>query len=712
MNKASKVNMNKNEQKNTQNEHNFDSRMLSKDLQEIYTQTVDKEHKSIVDKLLGLKEGEEQNDTIRPRPPYEEKSVDDMMFPIQPKAKELLQKVLNGSGYIYVLEGGARGGKDVYGLLIWTIYLMQTPHKTHLALGKSLEHALLTILHSSGFGLYYTIPNGVFVRNSDSGAQRGIYKFKDMYGVEKEILFYGNDKKNDGEKYQGFTIGSTYVNEGMTQHLDGINQAIQRMASSHNHLMLITQNPKGQAHPFYTVFEKERSMSIEEIEEMEYVRERYKDDFNELVVSILKESDLDKKDFVGKFCKRKNVPSPKYLTEEDSQSLYLGLRDIDVHYDKQISGIYVEQFYKKADNEDHFLFHRSMKKIVDFDRGGKNPNNVLNSYDYTYAHFTVDDNLGLTDMQREEYKRVFKKGSALYLQKALGVRKTAEKAVYKEFSHRNLIDIEIERFDTSKDTLRVIGIDVGFNHETGILDAEVDLRTGTVFILQEMLLDYKNQGGTIQDIEESYWQMVRSRKNRKQPDMTIIDPSHVATINHFMERGIQVTPANNSSLMPRSKDKARGNLVPQKDVMGIDLVKYGFDIQKILIHSDCINLIAQIESNEFEYNENTGKLAIKKINDDLLDPLRYIVNTVLGGTQYWENSEGKEGELNGENVLQTIFGNEGSQRKEWNMDEAILKAQQELNRQIGGDAIFGYREDNRATTNERDDGLWFLGTKF
>ena len=194
--------------------------------------------------------------------------------------------------------------------------------------------------------------------------------------------------------------------------------------------------------------------------------------------------------------------------------------------------------------------------------------------------------------------------------------------------------------------------------------------------------------------------------------MTIIDPSHVATINHFMERGIQVTPANNSSLMPRSKDKARGNLVPQKDVMGIDLVKYGFDIQKILIHESCINLIAQIESNEFEYNENTGKLAIKKINDDLLDPLRYIVNTVLGGTQYWENSEGKEGELNGENVLQGIFRDEGTQRKEWNMDEAILKAQQELNRQIGGDAIFGYKEDNRANTNERDDGLWFLGTKF
>ena len=262
--------------------HNFNERLSKdKELQKIYDETVKPEHKSIVDKLLSMEEGDEVNESIRPRPPYEVGSVDDMMFPIHQKAKELALNVLKGNGYIYVLEGGARGGKDVFALLVWTLYLMMTPHKTHLALGKSLEHALLTILHSSGFGLYYTIPNGVFVRNSDSGAQRGIYKFKDMYGVEKEILFYGNDKKNDGEKYQGFTIGSTYVNEGMTQHLDGINQAIQRMASSHNHVMLITQNPKGQAHPFYTVFEKDRLMTLNEIEEMEYIRDTYKYEFHD-----------------------------------------------------------------------------------------------------------------------------------------------------------------------------------------------------------------------------------------------------------------------------------------------------------------------------------------------------------------------------------------------------------------------------------------------
>ncbi len=681
---------------------NFNVKELPKDLQKIYKENTNKETKSIVDRLLSLKEGEELNDTTRPRPRYDEGSVDAMMFPVYPKALDLLKRIISGDGYIYTLEGGARGGKDVFGILVWTIYLMITPQKTHLALGKSLEHALLTILHSGGYGLYYTIPNGIFVRNSDSGAQRGIYKFKDMYGVEKEILFYGNDKKNDGEKYQGFTIGSTYVNEGMTQHLDGINQAIQRMASVHNHLMLITQNPKGQAHPFYTAFEKGRLLDIKEIEEIEYNRDRYKMDYEVKRSKVLKEAEVDKKEFTDRFCEMKKVPNPQYLPQEDAVSLRLGLRDIDVHYDKIITGWYVQEFNPKI-HKDHFLYKRSMKKIVGYDRGGKNPNGILNGYNYNYYHFTVDDNLGMNEMEREEFKCEFKKGTALYLQKTLGIRKTAEKAVYKEFSYKNVIEVDIRDFDNSHQTMRVIGIDPGLNHETGILDAEIDFRTGTVFILQEALIDYKNQGATVEDIEKAFWEIIRSRKNRNY-DMVIIDPSHLATINHFVSRGIDVTPANNSSLMTRSKDKKYSNLNQPKDLLGIDLLKYGFDIKKIMVNADCVNLINQIESNEFEYNENTGNIKIKKINDDVIDVLRYIVNTALGGTQYWINEGGEE---NGENALEKILGNDGTQKEEWNMDRALAEAQRELAK-FGGDAVFGQEDDRSQWLSNDKDGLWFL----
>lgn len=681
----------------------FDSNTLPKELRKIYNETVKVEHKSIVDRLLTLKENETLDITQRPRPNYMEGSVDEMMFPIHPKAKDLLERVMKGLGYIYVLEGGARGGKDVFALLIWTIYLMTTPHKTHLALGKSLEHALLTILHSDGFGLYYTIPNGVFVRNSDSGAQRGIYKFKDIYGMDKEVLFYGNEKKNDNEKYQGFTIGSTYVNEGMTQHLEGINQAKQRMFSSHNHLMLITQNPKGQAHPFYTDFEKGHLFTNEEVELTEYIRTRYENDFRLLEKEILDKAEVDKKDYVKRFCEIKSVPSPKYLAQEDVMGLRKGIRDIDFHYDKMIAGLTVESFYKDL-HKDHKLYGLSMRKVVGYNRGGDNPNGVINAYDYTYYHFTVDDNVALTEMQRNEAKKTFKKGSALYLQKTLGIRKTAEKAAYKEFSYKNVIEIGLHDFDNSTQTMRVIGIDPGLNHETGILDCEIDFRTGTTYVIQERLIDYKNQSATVGDIEQAFWDVVRARKYRKF-DVVIIDPSHLATINHFESKGISVTPANNSSLMTRNKEKKYMNLNQQKDLMGVDLLKYAFEIGKIFINGECVNVISQIESNEFEYDENTGKIKVKKVNDDVLDVLRYVVNTMIGGTQYWE----KGGEIDGENALQEILGNEGTKKEEWNMDKILARAQREIIRETKGDAIFGNADDGSGLFDERDDGFWFLG---
>ena len=90
------------------------------------------------------------------------------------KIRSVLADIIAGNGFIYVFEGGVRGGKDIWGIYIWTQYLMICPETTHLVLGKSLEHAILTVLISNGFGLYYTIPNGIFERSSEYGAQRGI----------------------------------------------------------------------------------------------------------------------------------------------------------------------------------------------------------------------------------------------------------------------------------------------------------------------------------------------------------------------------------------------------------------------------------------------------------------------------------------------------------------------------------------------------------
>ena len=62
----------------------------------------------------------------------------------------------------------------------------------------------------------------------------------------------------------------------MAQHINGLEQAVNRMGSTHNHLMIITQNPKGDASDFYTKFEKPLLYTEEEIQLIEFIRDEYK----------------------------------------------------------------------------------------------------------------------------------------------------------------------------------------------------------------------------------------------------------------------------------------------------------------------------------------------------------------------------------------------------------------------------------------------------
>ena len=130
--------------------------------------------------------------------------------------------------------------------------------------------------------------------------------------------------------------------------------------------------------------------------------------FKAMEKAKLDECELDKKRFIKEYCEMLNVPNAKYLESGDYNSLLLKLRDIDFYYDKIISGWAVQHFHKEI-HKDHRFYGWSMKKFTMYDRGGQNPNGIYNGYDYNYYHFTVDDNLALTEMQRNEAKKAFKK---------------------------------------------------------------------------------------------------------------------------------------------------------------------------------------------------------------------------------------------------------------------------------------------------------------
>jgi hypothetical protein len=613
----------------------------------------------------------------RPIPPYAPGTLDKPFLqggiPIQPKAKSLFNAVLSGNYSTIEVEGGVRGGKDIYALLAWARKLQVTPDTMHLALGDSLEHVLKTVLMSNGFGLYFLIPHGVFVRESINGAQRGVYKFLDNYGQEKQVLFYGNKKENDSDKFQGFTIGTVYVNEALNQHVRGLNQAEDRMASVASPMMITTQNPKGKAHAFYMEFERPKLINMEEIVRLEKLRDTYKDVFTEFEEEKKSERNQLRKVFIRDFLTKKGVAKYQELSVRDQVYLNKRLLDINYMFDKIIRNAPAQDFDTSL-REGDYAFNKSMKKIVDYERGGDNPNNVYNAYDFYYQHFTVDDNLAMTEMQRLDFKGKRAKGTSIYDQHVLGMRRSTDSAVFSMFTQENnVFGGDILQFDHGK-TERVIAIDKGLSHPSGIVDVEIDFDTGTVYQLQECLLDVKKDDVEDKGLETVYIELlrvIRGRKNRKMPISVLVDPSSPELIAYLSQRNIPVRKASNAVWSARGEKEEAHQLV-DKGLIGIPLMQTAIAKGKVKIHENCIYTIDQIGSYEAPFDEKTGRDKVKKVYDDLVDPLRYILNTYIR-VGMWEGEMPSAEERQAEDDESGIYGDESTERGKWDLERDLAE---------------------------------------
>lgn len=679
------------------------------------------EYQGIIANIFNEKNvGVEINDSDRPLPPYAKGSLDKPLMeggmPLQSKPRDLVKAIISGNYRFIEIEGGVRGSKDIWGLFGWFKYLMNCPDKVHLALGSSLEHVLRTVLMSDGFGLYFLIPHGIFVRESISGAQRGVYKFLDNYGLEKQILFYGNEKENDSNKFQGFTIGSVYANETLNHHVKGLIEANNRMASVRQPLMIMTQNPRGEASPYYTDFERPKLALESDIVRMEYVRDeleipngdngemiKVSEAFKEVEKKLLKDRDDEKRKIIRSYFKRYSVTKISELPTNLQLKINEKMININYEFDKIIRSYGIEDFapyyiFDRLDYDDYvirkqriidenkgikdqvdiddmlkkhkiafyerykdeYLLQKELKKILNFERGRENKNNILNSYDFYYAHFTVDDNLAMTEMQRNNFKNTFIKGTSSYDQSVLGLRRTAEGAVYDAFSTQyydpenplkggNIFNTPLDEFDWTG-LVRAIVIDPGFSHPTGITDWAVDLNRGIAYCIQERMIDFKieyigNKSNGV--IYNEFLKIVRGAKNRADPDYVIIDPSKPELIDYIQNYGFSVYPASNENWTTRGRERENSNEVTNRDLRGIPLVQTGFAKRKFLIHENCPLLIKQIGSYAYEDNKK-GQDELPKLYDDLVVTVKYMANTLNIAPSLWIYDE-SENDKNGEN---------------------------------------------------------------
>ena len=95
----------------------------------------------------------------------------------------------------------------------------------------------------------------------------------------------------------------------------------------------------------------------------------------------------------------------------------------------------------------------------------------------------MEDNNALTEEQAMA-RYGYQKGSSIYLQKIMGVRKAVDSAILDAFGSHNIFNDDINIFK-KLDTTRTITIDFGAGKASYIGDFEIDFESGTIWQTRE-----------------------------------------------------------------------------------------------------------------------------------------------------------------------------------------------------------------------------------
>ena len=595
----------------------------------------------------------------------------------QPKVKRMIDYVLSREGWIVEVEGGKRGSKDVTAIYAWAQFLMVTPDKEHLVLGRTLEHAIVTVLKSQGFGLYYCIPSGEFTRESISGgATRGVFKFTDAYGVEKIVYFYGNEKAQDYAKFKGFSLGSVYINEANEQHINGIREAKERTNASMRPRVIITQNPKSASHVYYTEFEKPLIYDEEENLLIREIKRRFSDDFESKKAEMLEQMEAERKQLVLNFLQRRSVRSSKLLPKTEFTKLTHRVRDLKESWNKKIRSLQVKDFTDEYTDATNKLFSKlnsaSMELIMNYVDYYDNPNEVRNGLEFAYFHFTHDDNPAMSDADRSRIDRTYDTTSPTYLRDIRGLRATVDNAIWATFNDNNIYNYDIPH-DAIK--TRVFGADLGYDHPFAVVEALI-LYDNTVMIHNELFVIPSKEREKANNVE--YIKLLKEFINDGydgEYSSVRIDPSAKGFINQALSNEIVAVKAKNRVRNYKPGETSESDHSEDRKLAGINLVREGFRLGKIKVHKRCENLIKQIQGYAFDNKKlSLGVEAPIKINDDLNDALRYVINSEIGYVSRWD--EGSETLEYVEEGQKEVLGDHVSETTEDTVDfqQSVVKS--------------------------------------
>lgn len=221
-----------------------------------------------------------------------------------------------------------------------------------------------------------------------------------------------------------------------------------------------------------------------------------------------------------------------------------------------------------------------------------------------YLHFTMEDNLSLSDEVRRRYQTLY--SGVFHRRYVLGQWCVAEGLVYPMFSEER--NIRKEGLEGAREFL---SCDYGTNNPfaLGLLQAK-KIESGFALHLRAEYYHDGRKKGQLTDSE--YADAVEDFiiRNQASPEVLIVDPSAASFIAEMRKRGFKVLKARNAVLQ------------------GIHAVSEALSAGTLTVSPECISTIA--EFGEYVWDESAsekGEDKPCKQHDHAMDMLRYALMT-------------------------------------------------------------------------------------
>lgn len=226
-------------------------------------------------------------------------------------------------------------------------------------------------------------------------------------------------------------------------------------------------------------------------------------------------------------------------------------------------------------------------------------------YGLNYGHFTIADNMSISDDQLRAVLSTYDRKSVWYARDILGLRKMAEGLVYPMFSReKHVVKGEIPYSSRHR---YYVSIDYGTVNPFAAGLWDYDPVSHKAIMIREL---YYRGGSANRTDNEGYYRMLKKLIGDIKIEYIIIDPSAssmVETIEKYAE--YLVVRADNDVLN------------------GIQDVTKFLNLGLLLFHESCKETFKEFD--QYSWDEESGEDAVIKEFDHSMDMIRYFCRTAL-----------------------------------------------------------------------------------